>query len=251
MVSTALVDSPGRRKGQRMKPNRWYFRALSVVVTLFPGPALALQFDTNVEPALRDQMLRDLSFIGSVQSTSATPLHQRVFGAVSGPVYSKWFDGRIFSVGKSGCGSGNAVACVMPFMDSNKMWVTRNYTQFDHPQIARVSVIFHEARHSEVQNGNWSHANCPNPFRDAQGNDIKSIWTGAVLAGQPACDVTPFGSYGSQTILLKNIAKNCTNCNSKVRADADLFGNDQFGRIIDAKSKAAMKADFGMRRSLL
>lgn len=234
-----------------MKLSRRFFTLFILSLTLFPRAVFALQFDANVEPALKNQMLQDLAFIGSVQASSTTPLHQRVFGAVSGPVYSKWFDGRIFSVGKSGCGSANAVACVIPYMDNNKMWVTRNYTQFDHPQIARVSVIFHEARHSEVQNGNWSHATCPNPFRDAQGNDIKSIWTGAVLAGQPACDVTPFGSYGSQTILLKNIARNCTNCNSKVRADADLFGNDQLGRIIDARSKAAMKADFGMRRSLL
>ena len=133
-------------------------------------------------------------------------------------------------------------------MNSNKMWVTKNYTQFDHPQVARVSVTYHEARHSETQNGNWSHATCPTPFKDANGNDMKSIWTGALLQGQPACDVTAFGSYGSATILLKNIAMNCSNCNSKVKADADIFGNDQINRIIDANSKAAMKADFGMRK---
>jgi hypothetical protein len=137
---------------------------------------------------------------------------------------------------------------VIPFYDSNKMWVTKNYTQFSHPQISRVSVIFHEARHSERQNGNWSHAKCPTPFKDAAGNDIRSIWTGALLQGQAACDVTPFGSYGSSTILLKNIAINCETCNSKVRADADLYANDQLGRVIDPKAKSAMKADFGMIR---
>jgi len=208
-----------------------------------------LQFDRDVEPAVKKQMLDDLSFIGTVQSTKSTPLHQKIFGRVDGATYSEWFGSRIFSVGKNSCGSGNAVACVIPFMDSNKMWVTKNYTQFDHPQIARVSVIFHEARHSEVQNGNWSHATCPTPFRDEHGNDVKSIWTGAILAGQPACDVTPYGSYGSATIFLKNVGMNCSNCSEKVRADADLFGSDQLGRVIDAKAKAAMKADFGMERN--
>jgi hypothetical protein len=212
-----------------------------------PAPN-GLQFDSNVEAPLKQQMLNDLSFIGTVQSTKSSPLHMKVFGKVEGATYSKWFQSRIFSIGKNGCGSANAVACVIPYMDNNKMWVTKNYTQFDHPQIARVSVIFHEARHSESQNGNWSHATCPTPFRDANGQDIKSIWTGAVLAGQPACDVTPYGSYGSQTILLKNMAMNCANCNEKVKADAELFGNDQLGRIIDARAKAAMKTDFGMRR---
>ncbi len=206
-----------------------------------------LQFDANVEEPLRKQMLGDLAFMGSVQGSNSTPLHAKIFGKVDGPTYSAWFASRIQSVGKNACGSGNAVACVIPFFASNKMWVTKNYTQFDHPQIARISVIFHEARHSEVQNGNWSHANCPTPFRDERGNDVKSLWTGALLAGQPACDVTPFGSYGSQTVLLKNIAMNCANCTEKVRADAEIYGNDQFGRIIDAKAKAAMRADFGMK----
>ncbi len=213
------------------------------------GPVRELQFDRDVEPALKKQMTDDLAFIGTVKSEKSTPLHQKIFGRVEGSTYSEWFGSRIYSVGKNSCGSATAVACVIPFMDSNKMWVTKNYTQFDHPQIARVSVIFHEARHSEVQNGNWSHATCPRPFRDENGNDMKSIWTGAVLAGQPACDVTPFGSYGSATIFLKNIGMNCANCTEKVKADADLFGTDQLGRVIDAKAKAAMTADFSTKRS--
>ena len=211
--------------------------------------ARELQFDRDVEPALKKQITDDLTFIGTVKGEKSTPLHQKVLGKVEGATYSEWFGSRIFSVGKNSCGSANAVACVIPFMDSNKMWVTKNYTQFDHPQIARVSVIFHEARHSEVQNGNWSHATCPRPFQDENGNDIKSIWTGAVLAGQPACDVTPYGSYGSATIFLKNIGMNCQSCTEKVKADADLFGTDQLGRVIDAKAKAAMKADFSTKRS--
>jgi hypothetical protein len=213
-----------------------------------PGSKRTLTFDSDVEAPLKAQMLDDLNFIGTVSGAKATALHQKVFGGVNGAQYADWFSSRIFSIGKNGCGSANAVACVIPFQDSNKMWVTKNYTQFSHPQIARVSVIYHEARHSEVQNGNWSHATCPTPFRDANGKDVKSIWTGAMLQGQPACDVTPFGSYGSATILLKNIGMNCDSCNSKVKADADMYGNDQLGRVIDAKSKAAMKADFGMKR---
>jgi hypothetical protein len=209
---------------------------------------VSVKFDSNVEPALKQQMLDDLNFMGTVQSSSETDLHRKIFGKVDGPTYSKWFSARVFSIGKNSCGSANAVACVIPYLDNNKMWVTKNYTQFNHPQIARISVIFHEARHTEKQNGNWSHATCPTPFLNEQGKPVVSIWTGAMLQGQPACDVTPFGSYGSQTILLKNIALKCSNCNAKVKADADLFSNDQLGRIIDAASKTAMKKDFGMKK---
>ncbi len=207
-----------------------------------------LKFDSNVEAPLKQQMLDDLNFISNLQSTTTTPLHEKIFGKVEGAAYAKWFSERIFSIGKSSCGSPNAVACVMPFQDPNKMWVTKNYTQFDHPQVARISVTFHEARHSESQNGNWSHGKCPTPFLNAQGENMTSIWTGALLQGQAACDVTPFGSYGSQTILLKNIAMNCTNCNSKVKSDADLFATDQLGRIVNAAAKAQMLKDFGIAR---
>jgi hypothetical protein len=71
-----------------------------------------------------------------------------------------------------------------------------------------------------------------------------SIWTGAKLEGQPACDSTQYGSYGSSTILLKNVALFCSNCNSKVKMDADLYATDQLGRIDDPGIKAAMVNDF-------
>ena len=124
------------------------------------------------------------------------------------------------------------------------MWLTQNFVKFSHPQVARMMVVFHESRHTESQNGNWSHATCPSPFQDANGNDMKSIWTGASLAGEPACDVTPLGSYGSSTIMLKNIQKFCTNCSDKVKMDAGLYADDQFGRITDADAAKQMQDDF-------
>ena len=210
-----------------------------------------IKFDLNVESTTKQQMLNDIQFMANISGMSSTPMHRKIFGNVNGSAYSTWLTQRVFAVGKDPCGSGNAVACVIPMKDNHKMWVTPNYTKFDHPQVSRVSIVYHEARHTESQNGNWSHATCPKPFRGPDGRDMKSIWTGLPLEGQPACDVTPFGSYGSQTILLKNIAKFCQNCNSKVKADADLFGNDQLGRIIDAQAKAAMKADLGVNDAML
>jgi hypothetical protein len=201
-------------------------------------------FDTNVEAGLKQQMQDDLAFMAQIEGLAPTALHNQIFGKVDGPTYATWFNSRITKIGKNDCGSASAVACVMPFANPHKMWVTPNYTNFDHPQIARISVIYHEARHSESQNGNWGHATCPTPFLDAQGHDMVSIWTGASLAGQPACDVTPMGSYGSQTILLKNIALKCTNCTDKVKQDAEIFAEDQLGRITSATAKAQMISDF-------
>ncbi len=125
------------------------------------------------------------------------------------------------------------------------MFVTDNYIKFEHPQIARLMIIYHEARHTERENDNWTHATCPVPFIGEDGQEIKSIWTGARLAGEEACDNSPFGSYGSSTIMLKNISMFCENCNEKVKMDADIYAQDQLKRITNQKAKEDMKKDFG------
>jgi len=223
----------------------------AIIFTFFTSIAHAqgnmpLKFDSNVQDSLKTQILADFAFINGIRSSNASPMHRKIFGEVDGSNYIHWFNSRVFSVGIDDCGNPNAVACVNP-MYANKIWMTQNYTQFDHPQIARLSVVYHEARHTEAAHNNWQHATCPTPFLNAQGQNMMSIWTGASLAGQPACDITAYGSYGSATIFLKNISQYCSTCSDKVKADAALFGNDQLGRIIDPASKRAMIADFSGR----
>ena len=201
-------------------------------------------FDSDVPAAIQKQMLADLAFIYGLKGGKGTPLHQKIFGAMDGAAYKKFFETRVSAIGMDGCGNGNAVACVIPFRNPSKMWLTQNFIKFSHPQVSRMMVVFHEARHTETRNGNWPHATCPTPFLGPDGKDMKSIWTGAMLEGEPACDETPLGSYGSSTIMLKNIAKSCTNCTDKVKMDADLYADDQMGRIIDAGARKDMQDDF-------
>jgi hypothetical protein len=201
-------------------------------------------FDSDVPADIQTQMRADLAFIYGLKGGKGTPLHQKIFGAMDGAAYQKFFETRVSAIGMDGCGNGNAVACVIPFRDPSKMWLTQNFIKFSHPQVSRMMVVFHEARHTESRNGNWPHATCPTPFLDESGKDMKSIWTGAMLAGEPACDETPLGSYGSSTIMLKNIQKSCTNCTDKVKQDAGLYADDQMGRIIDDGAKKEMQDDF-------
>ena len=104
-------------------------------------------------------------------------------------------------------------------------------------------IVFHEARHTEDDNGNWMHATCPTPFVDDQGREIRSIWTGAVLAGEPACDDNAYGSYASSMIMLKNISKFCTNCTEKVQMDAGLYADDQLKRVTNPSAAQAIRQD--------
>jgi len=208
-----------------------------------PVVSFAYTFDSNVPQVTRDEVTQDLAFIGQIQGGTASGLHEQIFGDVNGAVYKKFFESRVTAVGLNDCGSAKAVACVIPFEDSSKIWLTPNYTKFSHPQVAKMMIVFHESRHTEDAHGNWGHATCPTPFLDKNGQDMKSIWTGATLAGEPACDVTPFGSYGSSMIMLKNISKFCTNCTDKVKMDAGMYADDQFGRITDADAIAQVKKD--------
>lgn len=210
----------------------------------FRPSARGWTFDSDVPQAIQKQMLADLAFIYGLKGGAGTPLHQKIFGAMDGGAYKNFFETRVSGIGMDGCGNGNAVACVIPFRDPSKMWLTQNFIKFSHPQVSRMMVVFHEARHTETRRGNWPHADCPEPFLDANGKDMKSIWTGALLAGEPACDETPLGSYGSSTIMLKNIQKSCSNCSDKVKMDAGLYADDQLGRIIDAGAKKEMQDDF-------
>jgi hypothetical protein len=211
--------------------------------SLVPAAAFAYTFDSGVPANIKTQMLDDLSFVGTIQGSQASSLHQQIFGQVDGATYNQFFSSRVMSVGMNGCGDGNAVACVIPMEDSSKIWLTKNYIKFSHPQIARLMVVFHESRHTEDANNNWPHATCPTPFLDKDGSDMKSIWTGASLAGEPACDETPFGSYGSSMIMLKNISKFCTNCSDKVKMDAGIYADDQFKRLISQDAIAQVQKD--------
>jgi hypothetical protein len=203
-----------------------------------------LSYDSNVPSDIQKQMEDDISFISQVQGTQATPFHNEIYGVVNGNNYQKFFVSHVSKVGMNDCGSSAAVACVIPMSNPHKIWLTNNFVKFSHPQVARVMVVFHEARHSESENGNWGHDTCPSPFVDEKGNAMKSIWTGEPLAGQPACDSTQYGSYGSSTIMLKNISKYCDNCSDKVKMDADVYAMDQLGRIDDPDVKQKMLNDF-------
>lgn len=216
--------------------------AMSAVLVVLQ--ASALQFDKNVDPGVRQQFLEDLESLAVVAGPNRTPLHQQIFGMVDGAGYQKFFLDRVKKVGMDGCGSPNAVACVQPFWGSDTIWLTQNFVKFKHPQIARLMILFHEARHTERSNRFWMHARCPSPFLDDQGKEKHSIWTGAPLAGEDACDSTPFGAYGSSTILLKNVALHCESCNEKMRMDADLYATDQIERMSSKPAKEQMLNDY-------
>ena len=207
--------------------------------------ARALTFNGDVPAAVQNQMMGDLQMVQQLQGNgSGTPIYQYMFARpLNGQNMMQFFTSRIQNVGLNDCGGGAAAACVRPNVDNHTMWLTPNFVNLPIPQIYRVSIVFHESRHTEIANGYWSHVICPTPFKDAQGNDIRGIISHVLMQGLPACDVTPYGAYALQAELLKNIQMFCSNCTDKLKMDAKLFGDDTVNRMSDPRALQALSKD--------
>lgn len=209
--------------------------------------AEAVSFDKNVPKETQTQLIQDLQAMEVVQGSAVSSLHQAIYGQMEGKIYTQWFGSRVLRVGYDPSGADGAVAYVSPFMDPSRMVLTSNYTRFSHPQIARLMIVFHEARHTERQSGHWPHATCPRPFLDESGQEIKSIWTGLPLAGESACDSRVAGAYASTVILLGNISRHCETCSEKMKMDAEIYGMDQLKRVTNATAAGQIRQDvFGI-----
>lgn len=216
--------------------------ALSILVFSSLSQA-ALQFDYDVPANIRKQITDDLALTESFQGNSASEIYRQIFESkfVDGKGLVFFFNNHVEEVGMDSCGGGPSVAaCVM---SSPKMWLTQNFVKNNIPQLYRISIIYHEARHTETYSWNWSHAQCPIPYRDENGKDIVGIISGAKMEGQAACDNTVLGSYGLQAVLLKNVEKHCDNCNEKLKQDGQLFGDDTIKRISNLRERERLRQD--------
>lgn len=219
---------------------------LSLMATLVSIPAFAFAAASSLPPDLAKQVDADLAVFSAMKGSRSSKIHASVYGGTSldGGRYLAFFNDRVKEMGMDDCGGGaGVVACVIPFQNNTAMWFTPNYVKFNMPQLVRLSILLHEARHTEMKNSFWRHATCPVPFRDEKGNDIRGIFSGALLEGKAACDSTELGSYGIHTVFLKNIELFCESCSEKVRMDGQLYGDDGLRRIINAGALKRLKDD--------
>ena len=260
-VSLALIggvcvradDFQGETEQVRHETLDSAFTSLKSAPAQSPAPESAwpVAFDANFPDVLKRQAFGDLDFAAGLRGDKVSSLHQKFFGPMQGSSYRRYFTDRISSFGAASatgaagapsCGLSTALACVMPEVDHTKMWITPNYSSLNLPQIFRVAVIFHEARHTEAANKFWTHIKCPTPFLDANGRDIKGI-AGLPIAGLPACDDTPEGAYAVELVLLKNVADSCANCTGKVRMDAKFYVGNTMERIVGEPAVKTLRDD--------
>lgn len=227
---SAAITTSSRQLGRRLE---------SAPATLISSTV----FDQFVPAELQAQIRADLAFIQGVRGNAASPLHQRVFGPVDGSAYIQFLTSRVKSISFDASDGPGGMLYVRPFVDHITVFFTPNYERFNHPQIARLMLLFHESRHTEAAQRYWLHIHCPWPFQDGEGRDIRSIWTGELLASESACDNTALGAYGVSVIMLKNIQISCASCTDKVKMDAGLYADDQTKRVIDPAARKTLQND--------
>ncbi len=207
--------------------------------------AFPIRYAREVPAATRIELETDLARFFRMRATRPSPLYQEIFGELTRAASEEWFFSRVSDVGSNLCTDESAVACVLPAWE-NHIFLSPNYSKFDHPPIARLMVLIHEARHTESAERNWPHAKCPANFVDEHGKPVRSIWTGAPLSGERACDLEEFGSYGIATVWLLNVAFRCENCTDEEKRDAELYGFDQLRRITWKSARDRILRDLGL-----
>lgn len=213
-----------------MKSN---LKTICLSALLLSAPAFALKYESDVPPDVQKVLKTDLEWMKTVKGTDRSKRHAKIYGDVAGADYLKFFNDRIDTIGYAGDMGDSVMAYVQPF-DPHTMYLTSNITKYNTPQAWRMATLWHESRHSESENGNWSHVNCPKDIKDTHGNPLVGPLSGKPLANQPACDDVADGAYGATGTMFGNLARYCTDaCGEKFKADAEIIFQDGINRLVN------------------
>ncbi|RYZ69829.1 MAG: hypothetical protein EOP09_06995 [Proteobacteria bacterium] len=202
----------------------------------------------GVPNPVRVKLEDTLTFLKSMKAEQAlpknpaSPLHREVFGEFDGENYLRWFETRIKRIGIDSCGGGSATACAIYFMPT-WMYLTPYFVRSPLSRVAQLAVLLHEARHSEHDHNGWVHVECPIPFLDDQGQEIKSYFSGDKLAGLKACDDSEYGSYAAEYLFMSHVADYCSNCTATERNEARTIADQGIYRITDLRAREALRRD--------
>ena len=175
----------------------------------------------------------DWRLADNIHGSAASPLHRKIFGdePLDGSAYRKFFLKRVKNVSQEGIGFAschNALACT----ESDIVRISKQYSSLEIPSIIRLSFLIHEARHAE----GWKHVICPK-------SNLKSPYQGLSMSGKEECDENEWGAYGTQIVMLGNVANSCTSCTEKTRNSAKKYSEFLINLILSPESREALRKD--------
>lgn len=203
-------------------------------------PLLAL--GCALSPALRRQADSDLEWGRSLRGAEASPLHRKLFGdsPLDGRLYEAFFKQRVTRLAKAGTftGCAGAIACHGAW---KTVRLTEKYADPRLPQVVRLSLLLHEARHSD--DGSHDHFVCPGSIRGPDGGPLRSPYLDVEVGGLRACDEEPLGAYGLQIVMLRNIQRYCGNCEPAVKTEAGRYADFLMNLIRSEEARRELLAD--------
>lgn len=224
----------------------FYIKNLITLFILFSNltaTAQTFKFEVPFLEDVKKSLLLDLIHLMSIEGSNASPLHKQFIGPIaSGSNYIAYLNSRIslFNFRDDFLGTFLMVG------DGSKtkiVSVTSDYQYLlnEISPLARISILIHEAEHNRESNSD--HVYCPDVLLNEDGTPNISPLSNSSPAGAYACDKDETGSYGVQIVFLNNIAKNCSNCSAKDKADAANVARLLLPRIISEPAKLKLKID--------
>ena len=189
---------------------------------------------------------RDGRFLHEMQTNGTYPMFQQKFGRpFTGAGVLEWVSERVARVIYTDrpltSGGPEAIAANVssegPEYRKNFLIGPSFFDESRFPQIARVSIFLHEARHSDgfddmaTENDSMPHERCPADFEAER------------MRGQYACDKNLDGSYAYQALFLREVMMHCSNCSRTVKRVAGEMFVDSLLRHYRAEDRMALMAD--------
>jgi hypothetical protein len=190
----------------------------------------------SLSPEVRTTYRTDLEFASSIRGKDASPLHRQIFGdhGLDGKDYVSFFLARVQEVKGEGVLFASCRGAFACNNGNHEVRLSTQYVDARVPRIIRLSLLIHEARHSE----GWPHEICP-----SGPESMSSQILGIDLHGKQACDPGALGAYGVQFVMLKNIQRFCETCSRQERTDAGKFADSLPALILEPKAKAILLQD--------
>lgn len=196
---------------------------------VFAGDQSTLQFIRAVE-----LFKVDIDNVSLLQFRARTPLFERFFGTSGSLGIENYITGLVKNISWL----DNPPEGVMAAASDGVMFLSKGYISSSIPQVGRLGIVIHEARH--LARGGWPHTWCPSPYHFVIGMSAYRIPELDHLE-VAACDDTELGAYGVQYAFLRAVAESCSNCTDKVIMDAKFFSDvDGIVRISNAKAAARL-----------
>lgn len=189
-----------------------------------------LEFGQGFPKSFQLFLEESLEQVFSVKGVAASPLHHQMFGGpVNGEVYQKWFHSRVQKIvlQKDEC---NYTAKIDSEGEPGVIYISScvNLSPSEDQKMYWASVLFHEARHMESQNGFWKHEICVD-----EGSGLAAV-----------CDSSPLSPTALEKVLFDNLVRHCLNCSHEMKSQAlEIYESEDGWKKLKPKAQNILLED--------